>query len=84
MKSDRQFFAAQNMEMQVLHGLACVLTHVGDDAVAVVQALLLGQLADDGKDVSQQCAVFFGQRSGRGDVLLGTTRKCTLACGLMS
>ena len=49
MESDRQFFAAQNMEMQMLHGLACVLAHVGDDAVAVFQPLLLGQLCDDGE-----------------------------------
>ena len=34
LESDRQFFAAQNMEMQMFHGLACVLANIGDDAVA--------------------------------------------------
>lgn len=72
------------MEVQVLHGLTGVLADIGDDAVAVVEALLPGELCDDGKDVAQQGTVFFGQRSGGNDVLLGTTRKCTFACGLMS
>lgn len=72
------------MEVQMLDGLASVLAHIGDDAVAVVEALLLGELCDDRKDMAQQSAVFLGQRSGRGDVLLGMTRKCTLACGAMS
>ena len=55
--------------VQMLDGLAGVLAHIGDDAVAVVEALLLGKLCDDRKDVAQQSAVFLGQRSGRGDVL---------------
>ena len=84
MESDGQLFAAQNMEMQMLHGLACVLANIGNDTVAVFQTLLCSQLCDHCKDMAQQCAVLFGQRSGRDNVLLGTTRKCTLACGLMS
>ena len=38
------------MEVQMLDGLAGVLAHIGDDAVAVVEALLLGELCDDRKD----------------------------------
>lgn len=72
------------MEVQMLDGLAGILAHIGDDAVAVVETLLPGELCDDRKHMAQQSAVFLGQRSGRGDVLLGMTRKCTLACGAMS
>ena len=55
----------------MFHGLACVLANIGNDAVAVVQALLPGELCDDRKHMAQQSAVFLGQRSGRGDVLFG-------------
>ncbi len=72
------------MEMQVLHGLAGILADIGDDAVAVVQADFLGQLGDHGKDMAQQGTVLLRQRSGTGMCFLGTTRKCTLACGLIS
>ncbi len=69
----------------MLHGLAGILTHIGDDAVAVVQALLRSQLCDHCKDMAQQCAVLFGQRAAAETMcFLGTTRKCTLAWGLMS
>jgi hypothetical protein len=67
------------MEVQMLDGLTGILAHIGNDAVAIFQPLLLGQLCDDGKNMAQQSTVLLGQRSGRGDV-----RKCTLACGLMS
>lgn len=33
------------MEVQMLDGLAGVLAHIGDDAVAVVEALLLASFA---------------------------------------
>lgn len=82
--SDRQLLAAQHMEMQVLHGLAGILADIGDHAVAVVQTDFLGQLGDHGKDMAQQGTVLLSQGSGTLDVLLGTTRKCTLACGLIS
>lgn len=68
----------------MLDGLAGVLAHIGDDAVAVVEALLPSELCDDRKDMAQQSAVFLGQRSGRGNVLFGDDQKCTLACGAMS
>ena len=62
----------------MLHGLACVLAHVGDDAVAVFQPLLLGQLCDDGEDVAQQGGILLGQHSGRGDVLAGDHKEMHL------
>ena len=58
--------------------LACVLANIGDDAVAVVQALLRSQLCDHCKDMAQQCAVLFGQRSGRDNVLFGHHQKVHL------
>ena len=39
------------MEVQVLHGLTGILADIGDDAVAVVEALLPGELCDDGSKV---------------------------------
>ena len=53
----------------MLDGLAGILAHIGDDAVAVVEALLLGELCDDREHMAQQSAVSLSQRSGRGDVL---------------
>ena len=81
--SDRQFLAAQHMEMQVLHGLAGILADIGDHAVAVVQTDLFGQLGDHGKDMAQQ-APPSSVRQRHSGCAFGTTRKCTLACGLIS
>ena len=44
------------MEVQMLDGLAGVLAHIGDDTVAVVEALLLSELCDDRKHMAQQLA----------------------------
>ena len=46
----RHIPAAENMEMQMEHALSRLLADVGDHPIAV-QALLLGQLGDDLKDV---------------------------------
>ena len=69
------------MEVQMLDGLTGILAHIGNDAVAIFQSLLLGQLCDDGKNMAQQSTVLLGQRSGEVMCFLGMTRKCTLACG---
>ena len=61
---------AQNMEVQVEHGLARLLADVGDDAVAV-HTQLLRHLGDDLEDVGHHGAVFGGDSSGGSDVGLG-------------
>ena len=63
------------MEVQVFHGLARVLAHVGDDTVAIVEALLLGELGDDGKHMAQQRAIGLRQCSSRRDVLFRDDQK---------
>ena len=60
------------MEVQMLHALAAVGTHVGDNAVAaLIDAQLFAQLRNNGVDVAQQRGVILGQGCGRRDVLLG-------------
>ena len=56
--------------MEVMDGLAGLLTDVGDDAIAL-QTQLLGDLGDDGEDVSHDGGVVLSHFGHGGDVGLG-------------
>ena len=55
----RQSFAAEDVEMQVRHGLTCVGAAVADHPVAPRQPLRRRDLGDDLKNVGDHGAVFF-------------------------
>mgnify|MGYP000512006745 CR=1 FL=1 len=47
----------QHMKVQVLHALAAVLTHIGDNAVAaLIHTQLAAKLRNHGIDMAQQAA----------------------------
>ena len=71
------------MEVQVVDALTGLLTDVGDDAVAL-QTQLLGDLGDDGEDMSHHSGIVLGHFGHGGDVGLGDTRKWVGAWGSMS
>ena len=58
------------MEVQVVDALTGLLTDVGDDAVAL-QTQLLGDLGDDGEDMSHHSGIVLGHFGHGGDVRLG-------------
>ena len=77
--------AGEDVEMQVRNGLSGGLAGVGDDAEALVKALLRGYLRNDLEDVGHGGGVFGGYL-GRGvrDVLLGDDQDVGRGLGLMS
>ena len=60
--------AAEKMKVQVLYSLAAVLTAVVDDAVAVREPFLRGELLGNEENVRDDRRVFLCQRIGRSDV----------------
>ena len=78
----RKFLAAQNMEVQVVHGLACVRTAVGDHPVAAVQAFCCGDLGNDLKNVSNRSAVFGGHIVHGGKMGLGNHQNMGRCLGI--
>lgn len=56
--------------MQVLYRLTPVLSHIGDDAVAVFQTAQTGDLRKTGQDMRRDGGVFLRQGIDRGNVLL--------------
>lgn len=66
-----QFLAAQDVEVEVFYGLACVLAAVGDNAVAVGEAQNGGQVADHGKDMADGGLVGLVDTVSGLDMLLG-------------
>ena len=58
------------MEVQVMDTLSGLLTNIGDNAVAV-QTQLLGDLGNDGEDVSYYSGVILGYFSHGGNMGLG-------------
>ena len=67
----RQGFAAEDVEMQVRHGLTRVGAAVADHPVATRQPLRRRDLGDDLKNVGDHGAVFFRDAVAAGDVGLG-------------
>ena len=66
-----KLFAAEDMEMQVLDGLAAVLADVGDHAIAVTERELGSDLGDHGEDVSDDVCILRRDRIGGSDMRLG-------------
>ena len=66
-----QLLAAEDVEMQVLHGLARVAAAVADHPVAACQTLGLGDSRNDLKDVGHHRTVFGADTVTVGDVDLG-------------
>ena len=66
-----QSLAAQNVEVQVVDGLAGIIAAVGDNAVAVMEAFRLGDLGDHFKNVGNHSAVFSGDCADTGNMRLG-------------
>ena len=52
-----QSAAAQQMEMQMGHGLAALTADVRDDAITVAQPFRLGELANDQEQMADERAV---------------------------
>ena len=69
------------MEVEVMDGLAGLLTDVGDDAIAL-QTQLLGDLGDDGEDVGHDGGVVLGHFSHGGDVRLGDDQEMSGSLGI--
>ena len=66
-----QLFAAENVEVHMLHTLTAVLSDIGNDAVAFRQPFRCGDLRYLGKNVCDNIGVSFGYLVCRVDVLLG-------------
>jgi hypothetical protein len=67
--------AAEQMQMQVVHGLAAIVTRIHDDAITIVQLLFARNLRRSGHQVADQWRIF-GQRLRRGtEVLFGDNQK---------
>ena len=61
----------QHMKVQVLHALAAVLTHIGDNAVAaLIHTQLAAKLRNHGIDMAQQGGIILRQRRSRRNVAL--------------
>jgi hypothetical protein len=69
------------MEVEVMDGLTGLLTDVGDHAVAL-QPQLLGDLGDDGEDVSHHGGVVLGHFGHGGDVRLGDDQEVGGSLGI--
>lgn len=80
----RQSFAAEDVEMQVRHGLTRVGAAVADHPVASRQPLRRRDLGDDLKNVGDDGAVFFRDAVAPEMWVLGITRMWVGAWGWMS
>ena len=66
-----ELLAAEDMEMQVLDGLAAVLADVGDHAIAVTERELGSDLGDHREDVSDDVCILRRDRIGGSNMRLG-------------
>jgi hypothetical protein len=60
--------AAEEVDMEVIHGLSAVVAGVNDDAVALAQAFFAGYLGGDPDEVTEQSGVMSCCLGERGDV----------------
>ena len=65
-----ELFAGEDVEVDVVDGLAGEFADVGDDAVAVRKALLLRELRDDAVDVADDGLILRRHLGGGGKMLL--------------
>jgi hypothetical protein len=63
--------AAEEVEVEVIDGLSAVGAGVDDEAVAVGEMLVAGDLGGGGEEVAEEGRVGGGGVGGRGDVLFG-------------
>ena len=65
-----ELFAGEDVEVDVVDGLAGEFADVGDDAVAVRKALLLRELGNDAVDVADDGLILRRHLGGGGKMLL--------------
>jgi hypothetical protein len=61
--------------MQVKYGLSCMRAYIGDEAVAIFQLALVGDLFSDGKDLSQDRTIVWLNVAHRGDMTRGNDQE---------
>lgn len=67
--------AAEQMQMQMVHCLAAIVTRIHDDAVTVVQLLFARNLRRSGHQVANQWGIFGQRLRRRTQVLFGDNQK---------
>ena len=79
-----ELFAGEDVEVDVVDGLAGEFADVGDDAVAVREALLLRELGNDAVDVADDGLILRRHLRSGGKMLLRDDEEMCGGKGLMS